>query len=607
MHQVATSIKLRPAARHHRRPGRGPERAGPDRGAVPRADAAGHHRRAVRRAGGARPARAGPARRRRRLRPLRRHARALRRARGRRRPGRPRRRADRGPVRRPGGRCVDEQPEAGGVAARQPPTRIDGAPALDWVAAAVAELADLPEVRRPAAHHGLRPLRRRLRPRARAAHRPPRRRRTRAPVPAAGLADPGPAGRRRHRRARAPDRVRRQRPPGHHARRRAPAPTCTATACWSGARAVVFTTNDSAYAAAVDLADAGRARSPPSSTPGRRRRRWARECERRGIAVRTGQVVTGTERRRASTGRTSPCVDGGSATAAASAATCCWSAAAGTPRCTCSARPAAGCATTTRSAAFVPGDAPGRVERRRRGRRACSTWRAASRDGAAAARRGRCGLRARRAGRRTPAARRGAARPSPPLVLWSVPDPPADAAARSSSTCSATRRSPTSPRAVGAGLRSVEHVKRYTTIGTAHDQGKTSGRHRLRHHRRAARRADRRRSGTTTFRPPYTPVSFAALAGRDRGRAVRPRAGHRRCTTGTSRTARCSRTSGSGSGRGTTRGRARTWRPPCCASARRRAAVVGMLDGSTLGKIDVQGPDAGRAPRPALHQPDRAA
>ena len=30
-------------------------------------------------------------------------------------------------------------------------------------------------------------------------------------------------------------------------------------------------------------------------------------------------------------------------------------------------------------------------------------------------------------------------------------------------------------RAVGAGMRSVEHIKRYTTIGTAHDQGKTSG------------------------------------------------------------------------------------------------------------------------------------
>ena len=30
-------------------------------------------------------------------------------------------------------------------------------------------------------------------------------------------------------------------------------------------------------------------------------------------------------------------------------------------------------------------------------------------------------------------------------------------------------------RAVGAGLYNIEHIKRYTTIGTAHDQGKTSG------------------------------------------------------------------------------------------------------------------------------------
>jgi sarcosine oxidase subunit alpha len=30
-------------------------------------------------------------------------------------------------------------------------------------------------------------------------------------------------------------------------------------------------------------------------------------------------------------------------------------------------------------------------------------------------------------------------------------------------------------RAIGAGMRSIEHVKRYTSIGTAHDQGKTSG------------------------------------------------------------------------------------------------------------------------------------
>ena len=76
-------------------------------------------------------------------------------------------------------------------------------------------------------------------------------------------------------------------------------------------------------------------------------------------------------------------------------------------------------------------------------------------------------------------------------------------------------------RAVGAGMRSVEHIKRYTTIGTAHDQGKTSG------VIASGITAELLGSpieelGTTTFRPPYTPVAFAALAGRDRGSLFDP-------------------------------------------------------------------------------------
>ncbi|MFG3437766.1 2Fe-2S iron-sulfur cluster-binding protein [Nonomuraea sp. NPDC047897] len=71
-------------------------------------------------------------------------------------------------------------------------------------------------------------------------------------------------------------------------------------------------------------------------------------------------------------------------------------------------------------------------------------------------------------------------------------------------------------RAVTAGLRSVEHVKRYTTAGTAHDQGKTSGL------LASAVVAEAlgvpvAELGVTTFRAPYLPVGFAALAGRDRG------------------------------------------------------------------------------------------
>ena len=76
-------------------------------------------------------------------------------------------------------------------------------------------------------------------------------------------------------------------------------------------------------------------------------------------------------------------------------------------------------------------------------------------------------------------------------------------------------------RATGAGLRSVEHVKRYTTIGTAHDQGKTSG---IISSGIVAQALGLSigAMGTTTFRPPYTPISFAALAGRDRGELFDP-------------------------------------------------------------------------------------
>ncbi len=71
-------------------------------------------------------------------------------------------------------------------------------------------------------------------------------------------------------------------------------------------------------------------------------------------------------------------------------------------------------------------------------------------------------------------------------------------------------------RAAGAGLRSPEHVKRFTTIGTANDQGRTSGVLTLGVMAELLERPIDA-LGPTTFRPPFTPVSFALLAGRDRG------------------------------------------------------------------------------------------
>ncbi|TNC25753.1 2Fe-2S iron-sulfur cluster-binding protein [Amycolatopsis alkalitolerans] len=146
-------------------------------------------------------------------------------------------------------------------------------------------------------------------------------------------------------------------------------------------------------------------------------------------------------------------------------------------------------------------------------------------------------------------------------------------------------------RAVAAGLRSVEHVKRYTTIGTAHDQGKTSG---MIAAGITAELLGRpvEELGTTTFRPPYTPVAFAALAGRERGPLFDPerrtalhdwhvRAGAVFEDVGQWKRARYYPRPGEDMDAAVLRE---------CAAVRRS---VGILDGSTLGKIDVQGPDAG--------------
>ena len=74
--------------------------------------------------------------------------------------------------------------------------------------------------------------------------------------------------------------------------------------------------------------------------------------------------------------------------------------------------------------------------------------------------------------------------------------------------------------AVEHDLRSVEHIKRATYIGTALDQGRTSGVLTAAIVNQALG-AGPGAQGPTNARPPYLPVSFAALAGPDRGSPVR--------------------------------------------------------------------------------------
>ena len=140
------------------------------------------------------------------------------------------------------------------------------------------------------------------------------------------------------------------------------------------------------------------------------------------------------------------------------------------------------------------------------------------------------------------------------------------------------------------GYRSVEHLKRYTTLGMATDQGKTSNMAAL------GRLAEKRgvaipEAGLTTFRPPYTPVTMGLLAGagaKDAGAHVRRLALH-----------------------DVHAAKSPIWQPlgywfrprayphsgetlaqAALREARTVRSCVGMTDVSTLAKFEVSGPDA---------------
>lgn len=142
------------------------------------------------------------------------------------------------------------------------------------------------------------------------------------------------------------------------------------------------------------------------------------------------------------------------------------------------------------------------------------------------------------------------------------------------------------------GYESVEHTKRYTTLGMATDQGKLSNINGL------AVLADSLNTaipnvGTTTFRPPYTPVPLGALAGEARGEIFQPlrktpmHSWHEQ--------------------NGAYFEPVGYWRRPYCfqrpgetvhqaveREVKNTRSALGLLDASTLGKIIVKGPDAGR-------------
>jgi len=142
------------------------------------------------------------------------------------------------------------------------------------------------------------------------------------------------------------------------------------------------------------------------------------------------------------------------------------------------------------------------------------------------------------------------------------------------------------------GFRAVEHLKRYTTLGMATDQGKTANVTGLALMAEITG-SDISRVGTTTFRPPFTPVAIGALGGHARGKQFRP--------TRHSPTHRWAKANGAVFVEAGHWLRAQyfpqpgdDWLKAALREARAVRERVGFCDVSTLGKIDLQGPDAAR-------------
>ena len=178
----------------------------------------------------------------------------------------------------------------------------------------------------------------------------------------------------------------------------------------------------------------------------------------------------------------------------------------------------------------------------------------------------------------------GATRP-----LWEIPPPPARGGKRFVDLQNDVTVADIT-LAVREGYFSVEHLKRYTTTGMGTDQGKSGNVNALSILARATG-AELAELGHTTFRPPYTPVSYGALAGRDAGELLDPV-----CKTPMHEWHETA---------GAVFENVGHWKRPYCypragedneAAVNRECVAVGgslgIVDASTLGKLDIQGPDS---------------
>ncbi|MEX0370615.1 MAG: sarcosine oxidase subunit alpha family protein [Tateyamaria sp.] len=146
-------------------------------------------------------------------------------------------------------------------------------------------------------------------------------------------------------------------------------------------------------------------------------------------------------------------------------------------------------------------------------------------------------------------------------------------------------------QAAQENFTSVEHMKRYTTQGMATDQGKNSNVAALALLADATGRGIPE-TGTTTFRPPYSPVALAALGAGAQGKGFAP---ERKTTSHAATVAAGAPMIEAGLWYRPSYfplPDEKTWRQSCDREIGWVRDAVGVCDVSTLGKIDIQGPDA---------------
>ncbi len=365
-----------------------------------------------------------------------------------------------------------------------------------------------------------------------------------------------------------------------------------------GRRAVLFTNNDSAYRVALDLAQAGvevpaivdlRAQAPLG---------WRAELDRFGIEVMADRAVLGVAGRNAVTGvqigklnaagnGVVPglarriecdllCLSGGWTPSlhllSQSGARLRWD---GTPGC------------------FLPGEAHQavRVVGAANGDfmlQDCLTLGAGAGKSAA----NDAGHQHRGRGPRKPVAA-VEADPTPPRPIWSIPGPGRDGRKSGGKAFVDFQSDVTAADlrlAAREGYHSIEHVKRYTTVGMGTDQGRTSNINALGIVADALDVAIPQ-VGHTTFRPPFSPVTFGALAGGQTGPLLDP--------------ARRTPMHGWHQANGAVFEPVGQWHRPyyypkagedMAAAVNRETLAartsLGLMDATTLGKIDIRGPDA---------------